>query len=117
MDAGLGPSIERLTPVQRIDDSVFAHAVSPLAEGALRFRPPFDLASSAALGQNTLTGRLALASFGLARMQRAGTYRLRLDEVLGPEQREVVDVVMPSSGALVDLLHGLLNEWFPDEEA
>lgn len=91
----------------------FAAAVSSLARGELTFPAPFDLSSAAALAANIDQGATAQSLFEVT-AARDCAYDVRIvARCAGQpelERREVLDTSVASTGLLVALLEGLLDE-------
>lgn len=113
---GIGPAREHVPPAQR-DPDRFARTVGTLTEGALRFPAPFDLAASAALADNPLTGTTAERLFEAVRAHLSRRFHIQVHEVIGdapePWRREVVDCVCDPAVA-VALLLTVAAELHPD---
>lgn len=94
--------------------AAFMAAVAVLAEGELTFPAPFDLASSAALGDNVDEGGIAERLFDVS-VRRECRYRVSIHE-LGPgdrpdaPSRPVLDTTVSNSQLLVHLLDDLSSE-------
>lgn len=96
--------------------ALFLKIVSGLAEGELTFKPPFDLATSAALAANIDTARIAQALFDVTRL-RDTAYRVSIHALApGVPDREVINTEVSSTDLLIELLDGLLDELVGDEE-
>lgn len=91
--------------------ALFAQAISSLSDGELTFPAPFDLSTSAALAANDDTGRLAEEVFKLAAQRDCG-YAVEIVSLSGSETREVINTQTASTGTLIALLEGLLEELY-----
>ncbi len=112
---GIGPRAESLPGVDQVDQR-FAATIGALTEGAYRFPRPFDLATSAALADNDLSGPPAESMFGAVRARTPARYHIAVTEVAGAQRRVVVDVVLDQQVAaalLGDVADQLLG---PDDE-
>ncbi len=123
-----GPAHEQSLPPQRTEPDPFSAAIGALTEGAACFPVPFDLATSAALRENDMTGDTAVGVFAAARSATARQFHIRIHEVIPgqptPLWREVVDCVLDQgvAAALLDAVAAELDEnqgetsW-PDEQS
>lgn len=89
----------------------FHQVVAVLADGALMYPPPFDLATSLALAANIDTGDLAekLHAVTAARDTKYQVTIYQCDDEHGM-RREVVDTTVSSSSLLQVLLEAVLDE-------
>jgi hypothetical protein len=109
-DPEVGPAMEHV-PGQRPSEQ-FDQVIGSLADGALVFPPPFDLATTVALGGNASRDTAAVAAFGAARDRICTQVRIRLDEV-DPDtatHREILDVTVGSILEAVWLAAQIVNE-------
>ncbi len=95
-------------------DRAFLEAVASVARGELTFPAPFDLATSAALSSNLDSGSLAERLFEVTAL-RDCRYEVSIT-ALAPEgseplRREILNTTAASTGVLVALLDGLLEEF------
>lgn len=93
--------------------AAFLIAVSDLADGALMFPPPFDLATSSALAVNTDSGDLAEKLYDAA--PRTCQFEVKITELaqgagFEPVRREVVNTVVFSTRLLLALLDSVAME-------
>lgn len=89
----------------------FWAAVSSLAEGELTFPAPFDLSASAALLANDDVGLMAEKVFALA-AARDCAYEVVISCTASGMSRDVVITRTASTGTLIALLEGLLEELY-----
>lgn len=91
----------------------FMTIVSGLSRGDLTFPAPFDLATSAALAKNIDVGRLAEQLFDVTAARDCG-YEVTISALNhddgDPMRREIINTTVASTGLLVVLLDGLLDE-------
>jgi len=99
----VGPPVERVPSSDRVNFAEFARVVGVLTDGAALFPRPFDLLSSALLGNNTQTTDADEALRETCR-QFSHRYRIAVQEVVdspaGTFQREVVDCVIGPVAAM-----------------
>jgi hypothetical protein len=100
-------------------NTLFDRAVAALAEGELAFPAPFDLATSAALADNTgkYGGEAAIALFHFLREYAHVRYQVVLEAVVddpkpgaAPMRREIVNCEVPAAmvaGLLIDVIDQL----------
>lgn len=94
--------------------AAFMAAVAVLAEGELTFPAPFDLAASAALGDNVDVGSIAERLFEVS-VQRDCRYRVSIHELAPTDRpdavsRPLLDTTVANSRLLVHVLDDLLSE-------
>lgn len=103
MSNPVGPRAEQASPQHQAPPDKFAAVIGALAEAAAQLPEPFDVVTSAALGDNDRAGDAAVALFDAMRKQTAVRYRIQVHQVAdgvdGPVERELVNTIQPGDVA------------------
>lgn len=117
MSNSVGPASEQLAPAQRESPEKFLNAVGTIADGALVFPVPFDLASAAALAGNDIAGEDAVCAASAAHTGTTIRYHVQISQVVDGQsdlRREVVDAVVDQDQLRPLLRDALRNVTTPE---